>query len=96
MQKAGLNDRLRHERSEADERTTWSPRPCGLDWAHCGRVFPRCGRGRDKGCCDDCSGVKRKVRAAFESQSSDRIAESDVAEDTMSVMVKLEKDPLEP
>ena len=37
-----------------------------------------------------------KSRAAFESQSSDRIAESDVAEDTMSVMVKLEKDPLEP
>ena len=37
-----------------------------------------------------------KSRAAFESQSSDRIAESDVAEETMSVMVKLAKDPLEP
>ena len=32
----------------------------------------------------------------FESQSSDRIAESDVAEETMSAMVKLAKDPLEP
>jgi len=32
----------------------------------------------------------------FESQSSDRIAESDVAEETMSVMGKLAKDPLEP
>jgi len=37
-----------------------------------------------------------KSRAAFESQSSDRIAKSDVAEDTMSAMVKLAKDPLEP
>ena len=30
-----------------------------------------------------------KSRAAFESQSSDRIGESDVAEETMSAMVKL-------
>ena len=36
-----------------------------------------------------------KSRAAFESQSSDRIAESDVAEETMSTMVKFAKDPLE-
>ena len=37
-----------------------------------------------------------KSRAAFESQSSDRIAKSDGAEETMSTMVKLTKDPLEP
>ena len=37
-----------------------------------------------------------KSRAAFESQSSDHIAKSDVAEETMSAMVKLAKDPLEP
>ena len=32
----------------------------------------------------------------FESQSSDRIAESEVAEETMSALVKLANDPLEP
>ena len=32
-----------------------------LTGPNCGRVFPRCGRGREKGCYDDCSGVKRKV-----------------------------------
>ena len=37
-----------------------------------------------------------KSRAAFERQSSDRIAKSDVAEETMSAMVKLAKDTLEP
>ena len=37
-----------------------------------------------------------KSRAAFESQSSHRITESHVAEDTMSVMLKLSKDPPEP
>ena len=33
---------------------------------------------------------------ALKCQSSDRIAKSDVAEETMSSMVKLAKDPLEP
>ena len=37
-----------------------------------------------------------KSRAAFESQSSDRIAKSDVAEETMSATVKLAKDTLQP
>ena len=37
-----------------------------------------------------------KSRAALESLSSDRIAESDIAEETMSVMVKFAKDPFEP
>ena len=37
-----------------------------------------------------------KSRAAFESQNSDHVAESDVAEETMSAMVKLAKDLLEP
>ena len=37
-----------------------------------------------------------KARAAFEGQSSDRIAESDVAEDTMSATVKLAKEIDEP
>ena len=37
-----------------------------------------------------------KSRAAFESQSSDRIDKSDVAEETMSAVVKLAKDPLDP
>ena len=57
---------------------------------HCGRVFPRCGRGRDKeAAATTADASNTKSRAAFESQSSDRIAESDVAEDTMSAMLKL-------
>ena len=38
----------------------------------------------------------KKARATYEGPSSDRIAESDVAEETMSAMVKLAKDQLEP
>ena len=38
----------------------------------------------------------KKARATFEGQSSASIAESDVAEETMSAMVELAKDPLEP
>ena len=34
----------------------------------------------------------KKSRATFEGQSSDRIAESDVAEETMSATVKLAKE----
>ena len=52
--------------------------------------------GREQGCCCDCSGVEHKSRATFEGQSSDRIAESDVAEETMSATVKLTKEIDEP
>ena len=56
----------------------------------------RRGRGEDRvHLCDDCSDVNVKSHAAFESQSADRIAKSEVAEETMSAMVKLAKDPLE-
>ena len=106
-EKSSANNRQKSELSEADfkldeliaqsfERTTWSPRPCGLDWAHCGSVFPRCGKeAKTKAAAATAVSSNKKSRAAFESQSSDRLAESDVAEDQVSTMVKLTKDPLE-